>query len=77
MTVSATSDSSTVSIFKGTIKHHSIKINVRFDCYTQKVEPDELYDCIDLNVQEGLPYSVTGKNISNIILINTRPYKTD
>ncbi|MGA1050140.1 MAG: hypothetical protein ACO3TG_01475 [Minisyncoccia bacterium] len=77
MTVSATSDSSIVRIFTGTIKHRSIEINVRFDCYTKKVEPNELYDCIDLNVQEGLPYSVIGKNISNIRLINIRSYRTD
>ena len=66
-----------VKIFTGTIFYKGKYINVRFDCYTDKIEPKELYECIDINSTEVLPYSVVGENISNIQFVNSRKYKKD
>jgi hypothetical protein len=66
-----------VKIFTGTIFHRGQCINVRFDCYTDEVEPLELYECIDINSIEGLPYSMIGDNIQNKTFSHSREYKDD
>lgn len=66
-----------VKIFQGIIFHKGQNINVRFDCYTDEINPTELYECIDINSIEGLPYSIVGKNIKNIEFVNSREYKDD
>ena len=66
-----------VKIFTGTIFHKDKYIDVRFDCYTDEVEPLELYECININSIEGLPYSMIGKNIQNKTFSYSREYKDD
>lgn len=66
-----------VNIFTGTIFHRGKYINIRFDCYTDEVEPLELYECIDINSTEGLPYSIIGDNIENKTFSHSREYKDD
>ena len=66
-----------VNIFTGTISHKGKYINVRFDCYTDEVNPLEFYECIDIHSTEGLPYSIIGKNIQNKKFLHSREYKDD
>lgn len=62
-------------IFRGTITHQGKIKKVIFQCHTDCIEEEGLYDCINQDsVEEGYPYSVMGKNISNIELLNTRDY---
>jgi hypothetical protein len=78
MTATSQRDSKkVVKIFTGTILHRGQRINVRFDCYTDEVEPLELYECIDINSIEGLPYSIIGDNIKNKTFSHSREYKDD
>ncbi len=73
-----------VYIYKGTIflkdkknEGKLIEIEGRFDCYTPEVDPNELYEFIDKNNPDSLPYSVVGRNICDPELVSSRPYHDD
>ena len=62
-----------VKIFQGTIIDRGVNIRVLFNCYTDNIQPDEKYQCVDLrSVEDGVRYTIAGKNISNTELIDVK-----